>query len=135
MTTTLDQSRTEPHTLTSGIRVLLIGAPLLMALARLLLVPFDDQDWDKTMTDMAAHAGRSNAGWFLAMVASGLLAVTGVVLAQRLQMIGRARSAMVSMLTIAVGWAGCAASNPAFRGAACRSRARCCGFPIPAWSY
>ena len=80
-----------------------------MALARLLLVPFDDQDWDKTMTDMAAHAGRSNAGWFLAMVASGLLAVTGVVLAQRLQMIGRARSAMVSMLTIAVGWAGCAA--------------------------
>src|SRR4051812_43180660 len=109
VTTTLDRPTTTSRTFTSGIRALLIGAPLLMAGARVLLVPMDDQELDKTLTDMAAHAGRSNLGWFLAMVASGLLAVTGVVLAQRLQAVGRARSAMTAMLTIALGWTGCAA--------------------------
>ena len=70
--------------LTRGVVVLLIGAPLLMAVAHVLLVPFDDQDWDAVLTSMANHQGRSDAGWLMAMAASGLLAVTAVILARRL---------------------------------------------------
>src|SRR3954449_13412452 len=94
---------------TSPMAGLLIGAPLLMAVARILLVPFDDQDWDKTLTDMAAHQARSDLGWLLAIAACGLLAASAIVLAQRLQFAGRARSATFVIVSTAIGWAGCAA--------------------------
>jgi len=107
--TTIADVRTEPDTSTSLLRVLLIGAPLLMAVARVLLVPLDDQDWGGTMDRMAAHTARSDLGWFLAMAASGLLAITGVLLSQRVHAAGRVRAATVSMITISLGWAACAA--------------------------
>jgi hypothetical protein len=89
--------------------VLLLAAPLLMALARLLLVPFDDQDWDGTLTKMADHQGRSDTGWVLAIAASGLLATTATILAHRLQLAGRSRAAAVAIVMTAIGWSGCAA--------------------------
>src|SRR5688572_28805757 len=84
-TTTLDSTEEPTRRQTPGTTALLIGAPLLMAIARVLLVPFDDEDWDAVMTSMAANQGRSDTGWLLAIVASGLLAVTAVVLANRLR--------------------------------------------------
>jgi hypothetical protein len=89
--------------------VLMIGAPLVMALARALIVPFDDQNWDRVLTNMAAHQGRSDTGWLLAIAASGLLAATAIVFAHRLQLVGRSRSAIVVITSTALGWAGCAA--------------------------
>src|SRR3954453_16484900 len=92
-----------------GTKALLLGAPLLMAVARVLLVPMDDQDWGGTMTSMAAHKARSDAGWILAVAACGLLAVTAGILARRLRAAGKPRSAVFAMLTITVGWAATAA--------------------------
>ncbi len=77
--------------------------------ARVLLVPFDDEDWDAVLTSMANHQGRSDAGWLIAMAASGLLAVTAVILAHRLGVTGRTRAAMFATVTTAIGWASCAA--------------------------
>jgi hypothetical protein len=94
----------------AGARALLIGAPLAMALGRVLLVPLDDQDWDGVLSSMASHRGRSDAGWILAMAASGLLAVTAVVLAGRLGRAGRVRAAMFATVTTAIGWAATAAT-------------------------
>ncbi|MEO6205623.1 MAG: hypothetical protein ABIO67_09610 [Mycobacteriales bacterium] len=88
---------------------LMIGAPLLMVMGRVLLVPFDDQDWPKVLNAMSAHQGRSDAGWLLSLAASGLLGVTAVVLAQRLRAAGRSLSAGVVIVTAALGWAGSAA--------------------------
>jgi hypothetical protein len=92
----------------SGTHVLLIVAPLVMALGRALLVPLDDEDWDSVMTSMAANSGRSNTGWLLALAASGLLAATAVLLAQRLKSAGKTRMAMLVTATTAIGWASCA---------------------------
>ena len=98
--------------LTRGVVVLLIGAPLLMAVGRVLLVPFDDEDWDAVLTSMANHQGRSDAGWLIAMAASGLLAVTAVILAHRLGVTGRTRAAMFATVTTAIGWASCRGNLP-----------------------
>lgn len=92
-----------------GTKALLIGAPLLTALGRVLLVPLNEQDWSGVMTSMAANKGRSDAGWLLTIVASGLLGITAVVLAGRLRLAGRVRSAMFIMVTTAIGWAATAA--------------------------
>jgi hypothetical protein len=89
--------------------LLLIAAPLIMALARVLLVPFDDQEWDSTLTKMAAHQARSDTGWLLAIMASGLLATSAATLSYRLNSAGRTKSATFALVTTAVGWAGCAA--------------------------
>ncbi len=94
--------------LSPGLKVVLVGAPLVMALGRALLVPLDDQDWDSVMTSMQAHQARSNAGWLLAMAASGLLAATAVILARHLASTGRARAAMFALTTTVIGWASCA---------------------------
>jgi hypothetical protein len=88
--------------------VLLIGAPLLMAVGRLLLVPFDDQGWDAVLTQAAAHQSRSDAGWLIAMAASGLLGAAALSLAWVLHVAGRTKSATFVAVTTALGWAGCA---------------------------
>ena len=95
---------------THGTKALLIGVPLIMAVGRALLIPLDDQDWDGVMTSMAAHQGRSDTGWLLALAASGLLGVTAVILAGRLRAVGKARMAMFVTVTTAVGWAATAAT-------------------------
>lgn len=92
-----------------GTTALLVGAPLVMAVGRALLVPMDDEDWDGVMTSMAEHQGRSDAGWLLALAASGLLAVTAVLLARRVDRAGRGRTALLVTVSTAIGWAGCAA--------------------------
>jgi hypothetical protein len=58
---------------------------------------------------MAAHQGRSDFGWVLAIAASGLLALTAVMLANRLLLARRTKAAGFVAVTTAVGWAGCAA--------------------------
>jgi hypothetical protein len=93
----------------SGTKALLIGAPLLMALGRALLVPIDDQDWSGVMSSMAANQARSDAGWLLAIAAAGLLAVTAVILAGRLRLAGKGRTAMFATVSTAIGWAATAA--------------------------
>jgi hypothetical protein len=102
------RSDVEPG-LAYGFKTLLIGAPLIMAVGRALLVPLDDQDWDGVMTSMAANQARSDAGWLLALAASGLLGVTAVMLAGRLRVVGKARMAMFVTVTTALGWAASAA--------------------------
>ena len=109
MTTTEHRNTTTP--MPTGVgrtgAVLLILAPLVMALGRVLLVPFDDQAWDKTLSNMAAHQGRSDFGWILAVVASGLLATTAAILANQLRG-RRARTATFAVIATAVGWSGTA---------------------------
>lgn len=109
--TTADLVRPDSETRypTIGIKVLLVGAPLLMAIGRGLLVPLDDQDWDGVMTSMAANQARSDAGWLIALAATGLLTVTAVLLANRLRDTGRIRMAMFATVATAFGWAASAA--------------------------
>ena len=92
-----------------GALALLVGAPLVMAIGRALLVPFDDEDWDSVMSSMAANSGRSNTGWLLALAACGLLTVTAVVLAHQLRIVGKVRMATFVTITTAIGWAATAA--------------------------
>ncbi|MEP6761422.1 MAG: hypothetical protein ABJA93_08665 [Sporichthyaceae bacterium] len=94
--------------LTPTIAVLLIGAPVLMAVGRLLLVPFNDQGWDAQLTEAAAHQSRSDAGWLIAMAASGLLGAAALALAWVLHVAGRTRAAAFTAVTTALGWAGSA---------------------------
>jgi hypothetical protein len=89
--------------------VLLIGAPLLMALGRMLLVPIDDENLQTTMADAGVHQARSDLGWVLAIVASGLLSACATGLARTLRRSGRRVAAGFALVTTAVGWAGCAA--------------------------
>jgi hypothetical protein len=94
--------------LTPTIAVLLIGAPVLMAVGRLLLVPFNDQGWDAQLTEAAAHQSRSDAGWLIAMAASGLLGAAALALSWVLHVAGRTRAAAFTAVTTALGWAGSA---------------------------
>ena len=89
--------------------VLLVVGPGLMAAARLLLVPIDDDDLGQSMRDMAAAHVRSDAGWLLAMASCSLLLLAGVALARRLAGAGRVRTAVVSVVLTSLGWTGCAA--------------------------
>lgn len=86
---------------------LLVLAPLLMALARVLLVPLDSDDWNRTLTEMAAHQSRSDLGWLLAIPASGLLGITAAVLGGQLYH-QRARTATFVIVSTAIGWAATA---------------------------
>jgi hypothetical protein len=109
MAITVPRSTSEATGISRTAVVLLVAAPLVMALGRVLLVPLDDQDWDQTMTDMAAHQGRSDLGWVLAIAASGILGTTAAIVAHRLRLAGRAKSSAFVVVTTALGWAGCAA--------------------------
>lgn len=100
--------RTTKPELARTAAVLLIGAPLLMAVGRLLLVPFDDQGWDAVLTQSAAHQNRSDTGWIIAMAASGLLAAAALSLARLLHLAGRTKVAAFAGVTTAIGWAGSA---------------------------
>jgi hypothetical protein len=93
-----------------GITAVLLGSPLLMAFGRALLVPLDDEDWDAVMTSMAENQGRSDLGWLIALAASGLLAVSAVVLSSRLRSAGWSGTALFATVTAALGWAGTAAT-------------------------
>jgi hypothetical protein len=100
--------RTERPGLTRTAAAVLIAGPLLMALGRLLLVPLNDQGWDQQLTQAAAHQGRSDTGWLIAMASSGLIAAGALSLASVLRRAGRARAAAFTVVATAVGWAGSA---------------------------
>ena len=104
-TTTTDQVASADVRFPTVAKVVLIGAPLLMAAGRALLVPLDDQEYDKTMSAMLAHETRSNTGWLLALAACGLLSVTAFLLARRVAEAGRRRAAWFATITTAMGWA------------------------------
>jgi len=87
---------------------LLLGAPLIMIVGRLLLVPFDDQGWDAVLTAAAANQSRSDAGWLLALAASGLLGAAALSMASLLHAVGRGKAAAFVTVTTALGWAGSA---------------------------
>jgi hypothetical protein len=88
---------------------LLVCAPLLMAVARILLVPLDDQGWDQALTRAAAHQGTSDTGWLMALAASGLLGAAALSMTALLHQAGRPKAAAFATVTIALGWAGSAA--------------------------
>lgn len=100
--------RTERPGLTRTAVAVLIGGPLLMALGRVLLVPMNDQGWDQRLTEAAAHQGRSDTGWLIAMAASGLIAAGAFYLASVLRQVGAAKAAAFTVATTAVGWAASA---------------------------
>jgi hypothetical protein len=58
---------------------------MLMVVARALLVPFDDEDWVATMTSMAEHQVRSDAGWPLAAHGCDVLGPPPVPVSDRLE--------------------------------------------------
>ena len=89
------------------VAVLFLG-PVLMLVGRALAVPFDDQDWDRVLTQAAAYHARSDAGWLLALVACGLLSSSATALAQLLTEAGGGPAAAFSRITTALGWAGAA---------------------------
>ncbi len=100
--------RTTRPTLTPVAAGLLIGAPLIMIVGRLLLVPFDDQGWDAVLTAAAANQSRSDAGWLLALAASGLLGAAALSMASLLHAVGRGKAAAFVTVSTALGWAGSA---------------------------
>jgi len=100
--------RTERPGLAPAAAVLLVGAPVVMVLGRLLLVPFDDQGWDGVLTQAAAHQNSSDAGWLLAIAASGLLGAATLSLANVLRLAGRTKAAVFATVATALGWAGAA---------------------------
>ena len=90
-----------------GELVVLAIAPVVLALGRLILVPFDDQEWNRMLGDMAAHHSRNAVGWSLAVVAAALLTIAGLALVRLVP--DRPRLTVPAMLGVALGWAGTAA--------------------------
>ena len=75
------------------VAALLIAAPALMVVGRLLLVPFNDQGWDAGSPRQRLAGQSSDAGWLIAMAASGLLAATALSLSWVLYCAGRTKAA------------------------------------------
>ena len=96
-----------PASLSRAEVALLAFTPVVLALGRLLLVPFDDQDWDHMLRDMAAQSSRNAIGWSLTLVAAALLVPVGLALVRLVP--GRARLTVPALLGIALGWVGTAA--------------------------
>lgn len=87
--------------------VLLATAPVVLALGRLILVPFDDQEWNRMLGDMAANHSRNAVGWSLALIAAALLTVAGLALVRLVP--DRPRLTVPALLGVALGWTGTAA--------------------------
>ncbi len=87
--------------------VLLATAPVVLALGRLILVPFDDQEWNRMLGDMAANHSRNALGWSLTLIAAALLTVAGLALVRLVP--DRPRLTVPALLGVALGWTGTAA--------------------------
>lgn len=83
---------------------LLVGAPTVMIVARLLLVPFT-RDWTAMLSQMAAHDKQAAAGWLLAALAAGLLAYATAHIVALVRPTQRVLGSIAGVLT-AAGWAG-----------------------------
>ncbi len=86
---------------------LLAAAPIVLALGRLVLVPFHDQDWNGMLTDMAAHHFRNALGWSLTLMAAALLTITGISLVRMVP--NRPRLTVPALIGVTLGWVGTAA--------------------------
>lgn len=86
-----------------------VAGPLVMLAGRVLLDPLGDADWDKTLSAVAAHRGRSDAGWLLAFLGCALLAYGSIALVQRLAVRGARAAPTVLGLLLPLGWTACAA--------------------------
>ena len=109
-TTLLDAPKPSPVRgggLSSPEGVLLLAAPLILFLGRLLLVPFDDQGWDEMLTTMADHPTRNAIGWSLALLAAGLLGAAGLTLVHLVA--DRPWLTVPAAVGVVTGWAGAAA--------------------------
>lgn len=95
----------------TGSAVLLIGAPALMLVARLLLEPLGG-DWGATLARMAGRQTAAAAGWTLATPATGLLALATAHVVSVVRPMQRALASIAAVLT-AVGWAGAASISGA----------------------
>lgn len=86
---------------------LLVTAPVVLALGRLILVPFDDQEWNRMLSDMAAHHFRNAVGWSMALIAAALLTAAGLALVRLVP--DRPRLTVPALLGVTLGWTGTAA--------------------------
>lgn len=86
---------------------LLATAPVVLALGRLILVPFDDQEWNRMLSDMAANHSRNAVGWSLALIAAALLTAAGLALVRLVP--DRPRLTVPALIGVTLGWAGTAA--------------------------
>ncbi len=87
--------------------ILLATAPIVLALGRLVLVPFDDQEWGRMLGDMAANHSRNAVGWSLTLVAAALLTAAGLALVKLIP--DRPRLTVPALVGVALGWTGTAA--------------------------
>jgi len=87
--------------------VLLATAPVVLALGRLILVPFDDQEWNRMLSDMAANHSRNAVGWSMALIAAALLTAAGLALVRLVP--DRPRLTVPALLGVALGWTGTSA--------------------------
>lgn len=87
--------------------VVLATAPLVLAVGRLALVPYDDQEWDRVLTDMAANHSRNAIGWILTLIAAALLSAAGLALARLVPR--RSRLILPAAIGVTLGWVGTAA--------------------------
>ena len=85
---------------------LLVGAPVVLAVGRLTLIPYDDQKWDHMLGQMAAHHSRNAFGWGLALVAAALLVASGLALVRLVP--GRPGLTVPALVGVALGWVGTA---------------------------
>jgi hypothetical protein len=100
-------NRTKPPVLGRTTSALFVIAPLLMVVGGALAVRFNDQDWNGTLTDMAAHHATSDVGWLLVLVSSALLIPAALGLTDLVRA-SRPRTANTVAITSILGWVGSA---------------------------
>ena len=86
-----------------------LAAPAILTFARLLLEPLGDADWDRTLSNVAAHRGRSDAGWLLSILGCALMAGSSGVYVRPLIHRGRRIVAVALSLLVSLGWTACGA--------------------------
>jgi hypothetical protein len=84
----------------------LVAAPVVLLLGRLLVVPMNDQEWDSTLSSMAGQHSRNALGWSLALVAGGLLVIGGIALARLVP--DRPGLTVPALIGVTLGWIGSA---------------------------
>ena len=88
-------------------RAVFFAGPAVLVVARLLLEPLGDADWDRTLTEVASHRARSDAGWLLAILGCGLMSLGSGSYMRLIGRRGRHVGATVLSLLVPLGWAAC----------------------------
>lgn len=85
---------------------MLVAAPVVLLLGRLLVVPMNDQEWDAMLGSMAGQHSRNALGWSLALVAAGMLIIGGLALARLVP--DRPGLTVPALVGVTLGWIGSA---------------------------